>query len=502
MKKYQKIFSIISCICILTGGLAGCGSNEDVKQSESNDTSSEVVEKTEESKEVTENKEDITLRIFISNAELPDSQLINEELSKITQEKLGFDVEIVYGYDANKITLALASNEQMDLGFDDSSNFVARVRQGVYTDITDLLQTQTPELYNTIPEVLWKGSSVDGRNYAVPTYKEVAERWTVMVDRQVIEENNIDISQIKELKDVEPILEALKNYPDKSGFEILSNNQIHMKLALKYNYDDICDWFVIDKNNPEEIVHFMETEEYREFVYLMRDWYEKGYIAQDIATRTDYNAYHNSGNTGMFYSSYTPYGEKHFNDLYNGDFVVIPVSDTVVSRTSTMGSLWGIYSKSEHVEESLAFLELWNTDPEVKNMIVYGIEGKHYNLVDGKVRRIEEASSLHGIQNWKTGNNMIAYLLETEPDDKYEQYEIFNASAVESPALGFHPDTTEITSELAAITNVVNEYNPLLAVGAVEPDDYLDVMLDGIKSAGLDKVKAELQKQYDEWRNK
>ena len=247
-------------------------------------------------------------------------------------------------------------------------------------------------------------------------------------------------------------------------------------------------------------MHYMETEEYRDFVYLMRDWYEKGYIAEDIATRADYNSYHNSGNTGMFYISYSPYAENTYNNSYKGDFVTIPVSPTVRSNKSMMGSLLGIYSKSEYVEECLQFLELLNTDPDMKNLVAYGIEGKHYNLVDGKVQKVAGANDLYKMDNYKCGNMMISYLVEGDPDDKYEQYKSFSEDAVDSPIIGFLPDTGEITNELAAISNVVSEYNSLLCVGAVDPDDYLDTMLEELKASGLDKVKEALQKQYDEWK--
>ena len=480
MKKFVKLIGGVTAACLLMTGMTGCQNKQ-------------VEEKT---------ASDDTLKIFVNLKSRPDCELVNQELSKITREKLGFNVEFQFGYSSDKIALMLASNEQMDIGFDDYKTIIDRARQNAYVDITDKLKNEYTDLYNTIPEELWEGTQIDGKNYGVPTYKEFAEQWTVCVDKSIIEENNIDISSMHELKDVEPILEALKKDPERAGFEILSSSTTHMNLALKNKYDVVTEEFVVKRDEPDKIVHFMETEEYRDFVNLMRDWYNKGYIAKDITTRTDYSSYHNAGKTGLVYLSYHPYSEISLGWADNADLQAIHVSPITKSNNSMMGSMFGIYSKSKNVDKALAFLQLWNTDPEVKNLITYGIEGKHYDLVDGKVRRKDGSLDLYKMDNPTSGNMMISYLMEGESDDKYEQFEKFNEAAIEASTLGFFPDTNSIKSKINACTSVVSEYNPLLCCGAVEPEQYLNDMLAGLKNAGMEEVKAELQKQYDAWTNK
>lgn len=477
MRKKRLITSML-CICIAATALAGCG----------------------EKKTETVSSDD-TIKVFTKLKNRPDCALVSQELSKITSEKIGTNVEFMFGYDADKITLMLASNEQMDIGFDNLDTFIDRVRQNAYVDITDMLKEKTPDLYNAIPEEFWEYTKIDGRNYAVPTYKEMGEQWSLLVDKEIIEEHNIDISQINELKDAEVILEALKQHPERSGYEILPDTTIHMNMALKEKYDTVYNEFVVDRENPDKIVHFMETQEYKDYVHLMRDWYEKGYIAKDITTRTDYESYHNTGDVGIIYTQYQPYSEIAFKDSYNADLVAIHLTPIVMSNTSMFGSLFGIYSKSKNVDKALKFLELWNTNPDVKNMITYGIEGKHYDLINGKAKIREGAFDLYKMQNAISGNMMISHILESEPDDKYEKYKEFNSKAIPAATLGFLPDMENISSKVGACANVISEYNPLLCCGAVDPDQYLDKMLKALKNSGVDEVKQELQKQYDEWRS-
>ncbi len=475
---FVKAAAVSMCLALAVTSITGCG-NKEKKTSGSSDK----------------------VKIYTNMKNRPDSAAVSAEVSKIAKEKLGFDVEICFGYGQDKISLMLASNEQMDVGFDNSVNFVDRVRQGAYADITEKVKTVTPKLYEAIPKELWEGSMVDGKIYAVPTYKEFAEVWTVLVDKKIVEESGIDVSTIKELKDVEPLLATLKKHPERAGFEINASSDSHVSLVLKNKYDAVNDYFVVKRDEPDKVVHFMETQEYKDFVYMMHDWYKKGYIAKDIATLTDYDSYNNSGNIGMTYVSYHPSLEIQQGAAYGVELVPIHVTPITKSNTSMMGSLFGVYKKSKNIDNTLKFLELWNTDPEVKNLITYGIEGKHYTKnADGKVKRTDGALDMYKFDNAVSGNMTISYLLENEPDNKYELFDEFNEAAINSSTLGFFPALDSIKSEMMACQAAITEYNSLLCVGAVNPDEYLPKMLTALKESGVDRVKAELQKQYDEWR--
>ena len=152
MKK-RRIIAAIAAVSIAAAAFTGCTQKE-----------TETVNTTD------------TIKVFTKLKNRPDCALVSQELSKITSEKIGVNVEFMFGYDADKITLMLASNEQMDIGFDDINTFVDRVRQNAYVDITDMLKENTPALYELLPSEYWEYTKVDGKNYAVPTYKEMAEQ--------------------------------------------------------------------------------------------------------------------------------------------------------------------------------------------------------------------------------------------------------------------------------------------------------------------------------------
>ena len=55
-------------------------------------------------------------------------------------------------------------------------------------------------------------------------------------------------------------------------------------------------------------------------------------------------------------------------------------------------------------------------------------------------------------------------------------------------------------TEYSAVSNAYNEYMPALLTGTADPEEILPKAMEKLRSAGLDKLIAEAQRQYDEWR--
>ena len=65
--------------------------------------------------------------------------------------------------------------------------------------------------------------------------------------------------------------------------------------------------------------------------------------------------------------------------------------------------------------------------------------------------------------------------------------------------MGFVPDVTPISNEIASVTNVAGQYMTILGTGAVDPDEYLPQFIQKLKDAGMDVIVAEKQAQLDRW---
>ena len=473
-----KRFIALGIVCVMLA-LTGCGT-----------TTTTNTEKTD------------TLRVFFQDAITPGVDIVAKAVSEVTLEKLGVNVEFVMfgaGEYSEKIPMLLASKERMDIGYDSQSGYVDRTRRNVYLALDDMLESNGAELKSAIDLALWKGVTIDGKIYGVPTYKEIAEQWVLLIEEGILADNSIDKDSIKSLADAEPILEALKKTPERAGYQVKASNDWHVNLDRVHSFDTITDDFVVLRSEGTDIVNYYMSDEYKAYVELMRDWYNKGYIAKDIATRDDYAEYDDNMRSGLQFISYSPLQEINLSASYGAPITPLFVTPAVITNNSTRGSIFGIYGKSPNPEKAFEFLQMWNTDPQIKNLITFGVEGTHYDLVDGKVSRGKDWTKEYMNQNWASGNVFLSYLTVDEPDNKFDAYKSFNDSAIESVTLGFTPDTSAINDKLVACQGVIKEYSPLLNCGAVDPDEYLPKFIAALKSVGVDEVAAHLQSQFNEW---
>ena len=166
-----------------------------------------------------------------------------------------------------------------------------------------------------------------------------------------------------------------------------------------------------------------------------------------------------------------------------------------------MDSMTAINVNSKNPVRALKFLNLMNTDAYLHNLLVFGIEGEHYTKIgENQIKRTKAGEENYAMPDWEMGNMFISYVMDNEPVDKWKKFAEFNASVVPSPALGFVFDTQPVNAEISALKNVMEQFYPTIAMGMVDYQTALPEMNAKLKSSGMDKLLAEVQKQYDEWK--
>ncbi|MBQ3851910.1 MAG: hypothetical protein II760_00860, partial [Lachnospiraceae bacterium] len=71
-------------------------------------------------------------------------------------------------------------------------------------DITDLLPGSA--LYGSMDENTWKASQYGGKNYFIPVYKDNVEGYDFMFRQELVDKYGWDITKVKKLADLEPML--------------------------------------------------------------------------------------------------------------------------------------------------------------------------------------------------------------------------------------------------------------------------------------------------------
>jgi len=526
MSKKRWAIMLLAFVLLLAVGLSGCGGTKEAEQPEEVTTlpaeqEEEAPEETGEGEEeapVEEELEFVNLIWYQIGAVPNGVELMNEKLNEYLEEKINAHVEVRFteaGADYNeKMNVIINSGEYYDICF--TSNWAAYyfefAPKGAFVALNDLMPKYAPDLLKVISEDIWAGSRINGKNYAVPVLKDMAEVAVLNVNVKYAEKYNIDYKKLADsIDNVSEALEIVsKEIEEDPDFIPLINYPVggaHGQTSLPYQQIIWPFGVRFDPFNPEntsesfKVINILESPELAELLDIIRGWNLKGYFNRDLMAPDTGRDIHADGNWFLDWYGYYPYHEYTQSLALGYKVDVVPMTPQKMTTESLTGAMHAISVVSKYPERSLMFLNLLNSDPYVRNLVGYGVEGVHYDLVNGKVsfgdRTPEERYS-----PWQAmlGNTTLLYLLENEPDDKWEFFNNFNNNAIRTPLLGFYPDRSNIETELAVINNLINEYQTYLWNGAIDPKVYLPEYIQKVKEAGAEKIINEIQTQLDAWR--
>lgn len=488
MKKSSRLSLILVLVLAFTAILSACGGTK--KEGSAGTVGNQ------------EAKKDVELIWYNIGTPQKDTDLVMAEVSKYTSEKIGVTVkmkQIDFGDYTQKMQVLTQSGEQMDILFTASWGFdyVQNARKGAFMELNDLLDQYGQGIKETLDPAFLEGSKVDGKNFGIPANKELPAQDVWRFNKQWLDKYNLDISGVKSMESLEPLLKTIKdNEPNVVPFMIDRN--FIPNLPYDYIIQNLPLAVKLDTTDYK-IVNILETPELKEALNTMRKYYQAGYIASEVATTTDNSDLTLTGNWFMDRPTTQPFADNLWTASLGYPVVSTPATDAIIYNWSVMGSLQAISANSEHPVEAMKFLNLLNTDPYLRNLVDSGIEGVHYEKISDNVAKNLDKSRDYDMPTFAIGNIMLTYLQEGDPEDKWEGFREFNEAGTPAPLLGFNFDSSNVSAELAALTNAKDQFWAPLMTGSVDPDKYLPMAIDQLKAAGLDNVMAEAQRQLDEW---
>ena len=431
----------------------------------------------------------------------PDQEKVMEEVNKYTAEKIGvtLDLRMVdWGDYGQKMQVITSSGEPFDICF--ASDYALNAQKGAYLELSDLLESNGKELKETINPLFLEGATINGNLYGIPANKEVGQQLGWAYNKRMAEEAGVleDMENAKTLEDLEPILEKVKAKFPNLKMPMAAGSGFFPYMPYDYLLGENLPFGIALEGDTTKIVNIYEQEDVKNTLNTLRRFYQKGYIHSQAATDTDPHEM-SVENWFVRKEQYAPGAVEMWSSNAKYDVGYTPSHDPLTINNSVTGSVMSISAASKNPEKAMEFLNLLNTDEYLRNLIDRGIEDVHYTTNEDKTITKTEDAQNYSMPSWALGNVFLTKNYDTDPTDRIEQYEEFNSQAVASPTLGFYADTTNISTEIATISNIVQEFKAPLFTGSVDTDKYLGQLNDKLKAAGIDKVMAELQSQYDKW---
>ena len=239
---------------------------------------------------------------------------------------------------------------------------------------------------------------------------------------------------------------------------------------------------------------------------MLHDWYQKGYISKDAGTNTEnWRTVCKAGNVFSLFFTYHPGTPVEFQSSTGYEFEIVPFYDKpIINSSSYSGIIYSVAQNSENPEKAMQVLDYIYGSPEVMNLLNWGEEGIDYVVEDEENGIINYPDGVTADNagysfncGWELPNQFIAYKWDGSDPQLWDKMQEFNASGIESKALGFVFDNSEYADQVSALNNVISQYNGALSSGSGDPEELLPQFLEALDDAGIDDVIAAKQEQLD-----
>ncbi|MEG2595267.1 MAG: ABC transporter substrate-binding protein [Ruthenibacterium sp.] len=488
MKKSTRIFALLCTFIMSLTMLSGCaGKAASTPTAVSGSTAAAVDEK------------DMPTLIWWNIGKQPDDlEESMVEINKYIAEKIGVKVDFRmanWGDWDTKMNTILNSGEAFDIMFTNNTKYVNQVATGAFADITELVQSASPELFSFIPADVWDGTKIGGRIYSVPTYKDssITQYW--MFDDQYVQKYKIDTAAIKTLTDLDKPFRAMKEGEGETFYPLqLAQGSPFNGFFYQY-YDGLAAGLeplgVSLNGKDHKVVCTLEQEDIQNNLKQLHTWYQDGIINPDAPTLIE-QAKKLPFNTAQGY----PGAEAQWQILQGVDkYDTFQVFGPMYMTETIQGSLNAISANSKYKEESLKLLQLVNTDPKLRDMFAFGLEGKHFEYTGDKV--VKKLTDTWTIPMYSVATFFTMSTLNDAPADQWEQVRQLNEKAEKSVCLGFALDVTNLQTEIANCKSTWDKYRFEMLTGASDPAVAIPACVKELKSSGLDTIMQEAQKQLD-----
>ncbi|WP_376878269.1 extracellular solute-binding protein [Albirhodobacter sp. R86504] len=275
--------------------------------------------------------------------------------------------------------------------------------QGAFLPLNDLIKEHAPNLqafFDAHPDLLKAASAADGNLYYVPYFPDGKFGRGYFIRQDWLDK--LGLKAPENVDEVKAVLEAFRDQdPNGNGkkdeipYFVRQWEELIRLVTLwdgrSTGSDTYHDFMVQD----DAIVHPYALDGYREGMKNIAQWYKEGLIDAEVFTRgssaRDYLLSEDLGGmTHDWFASTAGYNDSLQEKVPGFSFVafVPPASVSGVRmeehrRIAIKPEGWAIGYANEHPVETIKYFDFWFS-PDGRNMSNFGVEGQHWDMVDGK----------------------------------------------------------------------------------------------------------------------
>ncbi len=515
-KSVKKVLVILLATIMMISVLAACSDGStNVQTDEEKKTTDNKVKETTNEEPTKEEPLKLSIMVPSFKTELPDD---NSPVIKALEQYTNSDVTMQFVPNSSypdKMNITLASGQLPTIMVVDrnSASYINAARSGAFWELGPYLDDY-PNLSQANSIVL-NNSSVDGKTYGIYRGRTLG-RMGMTINKDWMK--NVGLEAPKTIDEFYNLLKAFKeNDPDQNG-----KADTYGIVITKYAgpWDIMQVWFGAPNKWGEDgsgkLVPTHTTPEYLEALKFFRKLHDEGLVNEDFAVMDPaiWNDPFVNGQAGAFVDvadnarrldskmQDKAKREEHYVDVFQAPVGPKGHRDMPTSGYANVLAVSKSTVKTEEeLKRVLEFMDKLN-DIDMQMLLGYGIEGRHYEMVDGHIHPLTTPEDVALVSEFESLNQMLMFIGPVTPtlestviNEKIA--EVWKANediVVGNPA---EPFISEVYAQKGQqLDNIIADARIKYIVGQID-DAGLQKEFELWRSTGGDEYIAEINKLYE-----
>lgn len=388
---------------------------------------------------------------FVYNNDWP----VEKEAARLTNVHLNNVASMATTKSEEAFNLLIASGDLPDIvgGSSMKNNVNTYGPEGAFVPLNKLIEEHAPNIkafFDANPDVWASIKASDGNVYYIPYLPDGKYGRGYFVRYDWLEKLGLEPP-----KNVDEMYEVLKAFRDKDPNGNGKKDEVpffarHWQEMVRLvtlwdgrtsGSDVFHDFHVVDG----QIKHGYAQENYKVGIQNLAKWYKEGLIDAEVFTRGSRSREYLlsadlGGMTHDWFASTSGYNDSLADKVEGFQFKAFAPPASISGkrveehrRAKVKPDGWAISYTNEHPIETIKYFDFWFTQ-EGKRLANFGIQGEHYDLVDGKPvfkKEVLEADTPVNAQMWAIG----AQVQRGFPMDYQNEVQWSNKYALEGIAL-------------------------------------------------------------------
>ncbi|OZB95358.1 ABC transporter substrate-binding protein [Paenibacillus sp. XY044] len=433
------------------------------------------------------------------------NDFLEHEFAEKMAADLGLKVEVEFvpwaQYWEQK-DIMLAANEPIDLYWDGLPDLSTIVNKKQAMVLDDLIEKYGQDMLKVLPMEQLQGATIDGKIYGIPSsYAPSSAMYQLVAVRQDLLEA-VGMTDIKTADDLKEFATKAKaKFPEMKG-----PADIVFKPLTRYFSDEQYNWIAVEDlvvfgEDSKKAYSYYETDAFQKVAKFNREMYKAGLYSEDLTIK--YNERDSRMQTGLYLWVEGSVGKEM--EIINAIKANAPdarvktyllAQDKPRYITAAGGEVLGIPVNAPNPEGAMKFINWIYKSKENYLLALYGVEGKDYEIVDGRINKLTPSEFFY---EWMFRNQNYQLFAPEVSQESIDQYKSWDDQAIRSASLGFRFNNEKVKNIETALKEVAGKDLAAIRSGFVDFDTGYPKAIQKLKKAGIDEYVAEIQRQLDEF---